>query len=80
MTARGTPALIAAADGHGRDRHLERKRVEVASAAAGLERGRVRWFEDTAHDIHVERPAELADWVLEAVREGFFDLQEQRDA
>jgi pimeloyl-ACP methyl ester carboxylesterase len=45
--------LIAAADGHGRDGHIERKRFEVAAAEAGLEQVRVRWFEDTAHDIQV---------------------------
>jgi pimeloyl-ACP methyl ester carboxylesterase len=69
------PTLIAAADDHGRDPDMERKRFEVASAEAGIENVRVRWFEDTAHDIHVERPLELADWILEAVREGFFELE-----
>ena len=67
-----TPALIAAADDHGRDGNLERKRVEVAAASAGIEIVRIRWFQDTAHDIHVERPVELADWILDALSDGFF--------
>jgi pimeloyl-ACP methyl ester carboxylesterase len=68
-----TPTLVAAADNHSRDGRWERKQVEVAAATEGLEWARVRWFEDTAHDIHVERPVELADWILEALRSGFFD-------
>lgn len=48
------------------------KREEVGKAEAGLARCRVRWFQDTDHDIQVHRPAELAAAILEAVDDGFF--------
>ena len=67
-----TPALIAAADPKQHEAN-PRKRDEVARAEQGLARVAVRWFEDTAHDIHVEKPHDLADWMLAALAEGFFD-------
>ena len=65
------PTLIAVADARNRDRH-DHKEAAVAAAAAALPQSSLRWFTDTAHDIHVHRPDALADWILEALEEGFF--------
>jgi pimeloyl-ACP methyl ester carboxylesterase len=67
-----TPTLLAVADSAGRERNA-RKQQEVALAETSLAHVRVRWFHDTAHDIHVHRPRELADWLLETLAQGFFD-------
>jgi pimeloyl-ACP methyl ester carboxylesterase len=68
-----TPTLIAVADNHGRGPPGQRKEEEVSRAQAGMPGARLRWFHDTAHDIHVERPADLAAWLLSALDDGFFD-------
>jgi len=70
-----TPTMVAVAESGPPDR-LTRKRTEVEKAEAGLASARVHWFEDTAHDIHVHRPAALANWLLEAVTDGFFEGKE----
>jgi pimeloyl-ACP methyl ester carboxylesterase len=49
----------------------DRKRGEVAAALAGLPNARARWFEGD-HDIHAQRPAEVADAMATAAREGLF--------
>lgn len=41
------------------------KRQQVAAAEDGLAQAQVHWFDDTHHDIHVHRPAELAAVLLE---------------
>ena len=64
------PVLIAAADAGGEGN--PRKHEEVSVAEQRLPRVQVRWFEDTAHDIHVHRPSELAAWMLRAVEAGYF--------
>lgn len=48
------------------------KRREVAAAERSLPRVRVRWFADSDHDVHVQRPDEVADALAGAV-DGFFD-------
>ena len=57
--ARGDPARIAL------------KRESVERAAAALPHARVHWFEDTDHDIHVQRPEALASVILDALADGF---------
>ncbi len=49
-----------------------RKRAALAIAESNLPNGRVVWFEQTAHDIHVHRPGELARLMLDELREGRF--------
>lgn len=66
------PVLIVAAD-DGAARREWRKETEVARAQAGLRRVRVHWFRDTAHDVHVHRPEELAALMLETLRDGFLE-------
>jgi len=65
------PTLVLPAE-NGPDERWARKRDEVAAAEGGMPNARVRWFEKTDHDIHVQRPAELADVLLDAVYDGFF--------
>lgn len=64
------PVLLAPAT-RGTGKWEQTKREEVGRAESGLARCRVRWFQDTDHDIHVHRPAELAATILEAVDDGF---------
>ena len=45
----------------------------VAKAVAQLPHAEVKRFEGAPHDIHVDRPDALADWVLDAVNRRFFD-------
>ncbi len=42
----------------------EQKKVQVSAAAAMIPEAKVVWFEHTAHDIHVERPTDLAQEML----------------
>jgi pimeloyl-ACP methyl ester carboxylesterase len=68
------PVLILPVDGHDQIR-TEAKRAgaetaEKALTAAGVA-VRVRWFEGD-HDIHAQHPAELAEALLEAERDGLF--------
>jgi pimeloyl-ACP methyl ester carboxylesterase len=59
-----TPVLIAAAEDAGNPEWTAAKHCQVASAGALLPHAEVHWFADTAHDIHVHRPATLADLML----------------
>jgi pimeloyl-ACP methyl ester carboxylesterase len=66
------PTLLAIADPS--DAELKRMRLEASEAAARrLQQAEVRLFEGAPHDIHVDRPVELAEWMLEALDRGFFD-------
>lgn len=47
------------------------KRLAITSAGRDDERVRVRWFE-ADHDVHLQRPDEVAGVLLEAEVEGFF--------
>jgi pimeloyl-ACP methyl ester carboxylesterase len=59
------PVLICPAD-DGSD-WARRKRGAVAAASAAIQHSQVRWFEQTAHDVHVHRPAELAQAMLDFI-------------
>ena len=56
------PVLICAAD-DGSERSRSRRAL-VAAAEQAIPQARVVWFEDTAHDIHVDRPDLLAEKML----------------
>ncbi len=58
------PVTIAAAEDADNPEWLAVKRVQVAAAENGLRAVDVHWFPNTAHDIHVHRPAELAALLL----------------
>lgn len=64
------PVLLVPADTGAAD-WTERKRRDVAAAAAALPNVRVRWFAGD-HDIHAQHPGELADVMATLAAEGFF--------
>ncbi len=65
-----TPTLVVAAESG--EAGWSDKRERVARAAASLPRARVVWFKQTAHDVHVHRPAALVRVMLDALADGFF--------
>lgn len=69
------PVLICPAD-TGDPAWIEAKRAQVAAAHAALPRSEVHWFENTAHDIHVHRPRELADLMLRSLEAGVWHMQD----
>ena len=66
------PVLVAVAD-HGDNEHRLRQHDQVSPAQMDLARVNVRWFFDTAHDIHVHRPLELSEYMLWALATDFFE-------
>jgi pimeloyl-ACP methyl ester carboxylesterase len=66
-----TPTLIAVAPAPDSPRMM-RKEHEVAEAQGAMKNARVRWFNDSVHDIHIDKPDDLAGWMLENLEEGFF--------
>ena len=67
-----TPMLIAIADLVPPGR--KPTRYEVAEALQARRPETVRWrrFNGSMHDIHIDQPKELVQWILSAVDEGFF--------
>lgn len=66
----GVPVLLIPAD-TGAAAWTADKRRDVESAAAALERARVRWIVGD-HDLHAQHPAVVADLLRGAVADGFF--------
>jgi pimeloyl-ACP methyl ester carboxylesterase len=64
------PVSIVVADDGSNPAWLEVKRSQVQAAQQGLRQVDVHWLADTAHDIHVHRPAALAALLLAASRQG----------
>ena len=60
--------LLPCDDGSG---WTDRKREEVGRAEAGLRRSRTVWFR-ADHDVHAQKPDEVAAVLLAAVADGFF--------
>lgn len=65
--------VLVALAGSGDDERRRNREETAAEAAARLKHAEVKVFEGAPHDIHVDRPAELADWILGALGRGFFD-------
>ena len=65
------PALVCPAD-DGNPDWVEAKKLQVAAAQQGLARVDVHWFPNTHHDIHIHRPAALADLMLDALDTGIW--------
>jgi pimeloyl-ACP methyl ester carboxylesterase len=63
------PLLLAAAEDSSNPEWMAVKHRQVAAAAALLRQAEVHWFADTAHDIHVHRPAALAGLMLDWSRQ-----------
>jgi pimeloyl-ACP methyl ester carboxylesterase len=65
------PVLIAAPVEVDAERTRSR-RESVERAKAVLANVRLRWFDDSVHDVHIQRPDELSAEILGALRDGFF--------
>ncbi len=48
------------------------KQAQVDAATAGLPHSKVHWFEESDHDIHVQRPVALAELMLAELRDGIW--------
>jgi pimeloyl-ACP methyl ester carboxylesterase len=57
------PVLICAVDDE--DEKSVRKRMQVQAAIEGLKQVEVVWFQQAAHDIHVDQPTALASAILD---------------
>lgn len=66
------PVLIAVADTPDEQRR-HRREEELERLRSTLRRVEVKHFEGAHHDIHVDCPVELANWILDAAGRGFFD-------
>jgi pimeloyl-ACP methyl ester carboxylesterase len=66
------PVLICAADEGGDASWTVAKHRMVASAQQALPHSAAEWFHETAHDIHVHRPRELADLFLFHIEDGIW--------
>lgn len=66
------PTLICAAVNRADPEWTKNKITQVSKAQAALPKTVVRWFEDTDHDIHVHKPAALAELLLETMQNGFW--------
>lgn len=64
-----TPLLLALADGGDEWSAEKRRAVEAATRVAPAVR--VRWFPGADHDLHAERPGELATLLLDALADGW---------
>ncbi len=65
------PVLIAVADTPDEERR-RRRDEELKKLVPKLKRAEAKHFVGAPHDIHVDRPDELADWLLDALQRGFF--------
>lgn len=65
------PVLAVAAGPQDAERAAE-KREGLAAFEQRIACCRTHWFEHTDHDIHVQRPDELAKLMLDALNDGFF--------
>jgi len=66
------PVWIGAASDRRQPGWLAVKRRQIEAARAGLARVEIHWFENTDHDIHIQRPAQLAASLLNALEYGIW--------
>ena len=66
------PVLVALADAGDEERRRVRDE-NTAKAVARFRHAEVKRFDGAPHDIHVDQPRQLADWILDAEARGFFD-------
>lgn len=65
------PVLLLPCDDGGTPEWTARKHEEVGVAERRLRRSRTHWFE-ASHDVHAQKPDEVARVLLDAVADGFF--------
>ena len=66
------PTLICVAETPDNSDWNKVKAIQVMAALNRLNVGEVQWFANTDHDIHVQRPAELAQLLLASLNNGFW--------
>ncbi|MBV7328367.1 alpha/beta hydrolase [Chloroflexi bacterium TSY] len=66
------PVLICPASHSSRSEWMEIKRQQVAVAEGGLKNCTVHWFEESDHDIHIQKPIALANLMLNHLDKGIF--------
>lgn len=67
------PVLFAPAEGRADPpQRAASRRHGLDEAIRTIPRARVRWFRPADHDIHAQHPGELADVMMDAVRDRFF--------
>lgn len=66
------PVLICVAEDRNNRAWSKTKAGQVAAAQSGLPQAEVHWFEDTDHDLHIQRPEALVALLLERVQRGFW--------
>lgn len=64
------PTLICVAGNSQNPEWTALKKEQLALAAAGLARVETHWFENTDHDIHIQKPVELAELFLHTLNHG----------
>jgi pimeloyl-ACP methyl ester carboxylesterase len=52
----------------------EWKKASIAKAVDRLARNRLIWMADSIHDVPIQRPGEVADTIIQATEDGFFDI------
>jgi pimeloyl-ACP methyl ester carboxylesterase len=67
------PVLLTPAQGPDEpDARVHARAGHIDEAVAALPCARVRWFRPADHDIHAQHPDDLAEVMIDAVRDGFF--------
>ncbi|MCB0191941.1 MAG: alpha/beta hydrolase [Anaerolineae bacterium] len=66
------PVLICAAEDAKNPEWMKVKAKQVNAAHTQIARVEVHWFENTDHDIHVQKPIRLADLFLDALAHGIW--------
>jgi pimeloyl-ACP methyl ester carboxylesterase len=66
------PTLFIPADDPAQPEWTAAKRTDIDAAVAALPRGRAVWFSPADHDVHAQRPAEVAEVLVRQIDEGFF--------
>jgi pimeloyl-ACP methyl ester carboxylesterase len=72
---RVTDPVLAIAAGTDDPERAAQKRSALAELEQRLANCRTYWFDKTDHDIHVQRPDELASLMLDTLRDGLFGAQ-----
>jgi pimeloyl-ACP methyl ester carboxylesterase len=73
------PVVICPATSSAAVEWTEHKRVQVAVSEEALARVSVHWFEETDHDIHVQKPGALAGVMLEELTQGIWRFSDSHE-
>ncbi len=68
------PVLICPAEDPKNPAWMTIKSKQVAAAQSGLPQSEVHWFENSDHDIHMQRPQRLVDLLLASLRDSLWQM------